>query len=130
MGKGSETEISGRHCPVGQDFERFLTQWNGAVIKMETACNIIDRLGVYFEKLPSCAESISRELGTTNSLLKNMNDNLIKPATSENRVSSKVHLGTVIVLGLIIFVLLTKDTKKSMSLGGPNGVSIGESNDR
>ena len=129
MGEGNSTDQSGRHCPVGEDFERFLDEWNGAVSKMETACKIIDKLGAYFERLPSCAEAISNELTTTNALLKNMNDNLVKPATSENRVSSKVHLGTVVVLGLIIFVLLTKDTKKSMTLGGRNGVTIGEATD-
>lgn len=63
--------------------------------------------------------------------LVNMNNNLVAPATSENRISIQVHLWTVLsltfsilILSVFILFLLVKDSNKKINAGGLNGVTI------
>lgn len=65
--------------------------------------------------------------------LVNMNNNLVAPATSENRISIQVHLWTVLsltfsilILSVFILFLLVKDSNKKIRAGGENGITISE----
>lgn len=122
MPKNYDDEPNGEEehsCPIFRDWPTHHQEAR----RMATRVNEMHGM---VKVIADSAESLSN-LGLIASGIRDLNMNLIGPATGKKQVSLISHLFIVAVLGTIIFLLLMKDQNKKVSIG-PNGISIEELN--
>lgn len=99
-------------CPVHEDYHEHRNELCGAIEKIEEMHNAMEELK-HLQTLPMIAES-----------LKNLNENIIGPAMGKKVVPQAAYFTTLAIMGLIIAVLLLKDSNKEMSINS-SGFHIG-----
>lgn len=100
-------------CPVHDDYHEKRDDICGALTKIEEMHNAMDELK-HLQTLPLIADS-----------LRNLNENIIGPAMGKKVVPQAAYYTTLAVMGMIIAILLLKDSNKSLSIDG-GGFHMGE----
>lgn len=100
-------------CPVHDDYHEKRDDICGALTKIEEMHNAMDELK-HLQTLPIIADS-----------LRNLNENIIGPAMGKKVVPQAAYFSTLAVMGLIIAILLLRDTEKTLSIDS-GGFHMGE----
>lgn len=100
-------------CPVHDDYHEKRDDICGALTKIEEMHNAMEELK-HLQTLPIIADS-----------LRNLNENIIGPAMGKKVVPQAAYYTTLAVMGMIIAILLLKDSNKSLSIDG-GGFHMGE----
>lgn len=117
-------------CGALEMLRLFREEWDEHRGKANEAMLRIESMHENMASIVGYAAHLSK-LDTISSHLKSMNDNLVGPATSENKISLKAYMislyvsaGFVLILAVFIIWLLTERSDKKINIGGANGLSI------
>jgi hypothetical protein len=123
-------EVQVEECGMVEAFKLFKEEWDGHKEKANEAMARIESMHENMASLVGHASHLSK-LDTISRHLESMNDNLVGPATSENKISLKAHMlslciagGFILILAIFVLWLLTERSDRKINIGGESGISI------
>ena len=113
-------------CPIAQEVKEFVEDWTAHKAESIRAFKQVNMIHEVIIEMKEDTSHLSKldVLTTIAGTLKDLNDNLVGPATSENKISLKAHLVTLAIMGIVIITLVLGKTEKTINLGGASGLSI------